>query len=70
MPVDIVENIRNINNLEVVYADISQDFITKLSSVSKVMLLSKIGDTNSETYKEIRSIVKKQNKEIVADVLV
>ena len=70
MPQELLNNLQNINNTEIIYADISHEFINKLAKFNKIILFSKIGETNSDAYKEIRNIIKKQNKEIVADVLI
>lgn len=70
LPQNIINTLHSISNCEVTYADISEEFITKVSGSEKIIFISKIFTTGAETYKKIKNIVQKQQKEIVYDVLV
>ncbi len=67
---DFKEKIKEIKNAEVVYADLSNDFVNKLSEANEIMLISKIGETKSDVYKKIANVLKKQNKTLLYDVLI
>ena len=66
---EFLGKIKEIKNAEVIYADLSSDFVDKLSQADEIMLISKIGETNTDVYKKISNIIKKQKKTLLYDVL-
>ena len=69
LPQDIVTGIKSFPDTELVYPDLSVEFVNKIASVDNVVLISKIQSTSSESYKQIKNIIKKQQKEIIHDIL-
>ena len=69
LPQDLILNLKSLPNTELIYADLSEDFVNKIASADNVVLISKIQSTSSESYKQIKNIIKKQQKEIIYDIL-
>ena len=65
----LLSDLQKIPNSELIYADITSEFVDKIASAENIMLISNIGVTSSVSYKQIKDIVKKQNKEIISDIL-
>ena len=65
-----LNELKSFSNLELIYADLTEDFVKKIAETDKIMLVSKIQSTNADSYKQIRDIIKTQNKNIIFDVLV
>lgn len=70
LPQDIINKIQGISNAEFCYADITDDFMDKIIKAEQIMIISKIQLTSRDSYKKIRSLIKKQNKTIAYDILV
>ena len=67
---DIIDKIRSISNADIVYTDLTDEFIDKISENSQIIMVSKIQDTNTDTYKKVKNLIIKQNKNITCDILV
>ena len=67
---NIIDKIRSISNADIVYADLTDEFIDKISENSHIIMVSKIQDTNTDTYKKVKNLIIKQNKNITCDILV
>ena len=70
LPNSLTSRLQNISNVNVAYYNETKDFIDKISAADKIVLFSKIGITNADSYKIVREVVKNQQKEIVYDVLI
>ncbi len=70
LPNEVLDGFKGLSNLEIVYPNMSAEFIGKISSAEKVVLMSKVGATSSDAYKTIRKIIQNQKKEIAYDVVV
>ena len=62
-------DILNHPNIDIVNANMSNEFIEKISKADIIMLVSEIFSTGAINYKIIREILQKQNKNIIYDVL-
>jgi capsular polysaccharide biosynthesis protein len=69
LPNGILNKFKALSNCDVMYPDLSKEFIEKISSSDKIILVSQISKTRAETYKNMREIIKNQNKNIIFDVL-
>ena len=70
LPNEIVATLQTIPNAFVVYNSNNDDFIDNISVAEKIVLISKLDITDSDTYKTIRMVIKNQQKEIISDVLI
>lgn len=60
----------NFNKYHIIQAGISNEFINSIKNFNKFLLFSKIAQTDSTLYKQVNSILKNLNKEVISDVLV
>lgn len=60
----------NFNKYPIIQADISNEFINSVKNFNKFLLFSEIGHTDSTLYKQVNSILKNLNKEVIKDVLI
>ena len=70
LSMDIINSIRAISNADIVYADLTDEFIDTVSATDKIIMISKIQDTNIDIYKKIKNFIVKQNKKIICDILI
>ena len=70
LPNEVITALQNIPNATVVYCNNNYDFIDSISAADKIVLISKIFITDSDTYKTIKNIIKNQQKEVIYDILV
>ena len=61
---------QNLGKYPVITAEISEEFVTAWAKVQNVILFEKINQTDSKFYKQIKSILKDMNKNIIKEVLV
>lgn len=69
IPTAIIEQLKEFNNLRLIYPELSNSFVNNLQSVSDVVLFSSISKTDSKKYKQIRKILADINKSVLVDVL-
>lgn len=62
--------LKGYNNLNLIKADVSGDFVNALNNVSDVILFVGISKTDSEMYKQTKQIIKDMNKNVITEVLV
>ena len=70
IPQSIMEKLLGFKNIKFVKAEISSDFVAQIMSMSDAILVAKINATDTKLYKQIKSILKDLNKNIVKEVLV
>ena len=66
---DILSSLKEFKNITVIKADITNEFVQYINKSEKVVLFSKIGQTNSKLYKQIRTILSNLEKDILKEVL-
>ena len=69
LPQSFVNSIQSLPNTDIAYYNQTKDFIDKVKNVDKVALISKLGITETESYKVVRDVVHNQNKEVIYDIL-
>ena len=70
LPKDVISSLQSIPNANIIFYDDIDNFINNISTADKFVLISKIGITDSESYKMVRKIIKNQGKDIICDVLI
>ena len=70
LPNKVIESLQNLPNASVAYYNNTRDYREKIKDADKIVIISKIGVTEASTYKALRKTLKKQQKEILYDVLV
>ena len=66
---DILSSLKEFKNITLIKADITNEFVQYVNKSEKVILFSKIGQTNSKLYKQIRTILSNLEKDILKEVL-
>ncbi|MBQ7764181.1 hypothetical protein IJ384_02300 [bacterium] len=67
---NVVERLKEFNNLNLVQADISNDFVRNIENSNDVVIFAKVNQTDAELYKQIRQMLKEMNKNILREVLI
>ena len=70
IPNNILSQFANIKNINFVKADISNEFVNNINSSDKLILIVSIGKTNSKLYKQIKSMLNKKNKKVIAEAII
>lgn len=70
LPINMTNSLQGIPNVNIVNYNGTRDYIDKIAASDKIILTSKIGVTDAESYKSVREIIKNQQKDIISDVLV
>lgn len=70
MPIDMVEKFKTFNNVSMIQAGISERFSSAIQNTEAVIMFSKIGKTNSDDYRIIKSMIKDMDKKIMYEVLI
>ena len=66
----VIDNLQKFKNINFVKADITDEFELGVEDTKKVIIIAKIGQTDSKLYKKVKNLLEKMNKTIVAEVLV
>ena len=70
LSVEILSSLKEFKNITVIKADITNEFVQHVNKSEKVVLFSKIGQTSSKLYKQIRTILTDMKKNILLDCLI
>ena len=70
LPQKFILNLQQLPNAEVTYSDLSTEFTNKVAKSEYIIIVSKIRHTSTEHYKLTKSIINKQRKDIVCDILI
>lgn len=63
-------DIKGFNNIQLLEADISSNFINSISATDAVILFAQVGQTNSKLYKQTKSLLNDIKKLVIKEVLV
>lgn len=69
LPNAITTVLQNASNTSIAYYDGTNSYISKTLNAEKVILISKIGVTETDSYKMVRETIQEQQKELIYDVL-
>lgn len=70
IPNNVLVNLENVRNINIVNADISNEFVNSIGVADKLVLLASVGKTNSKFYKQIKSMLDEMHKNIIAEALI
>ena len=70
LPGDFLNSLQNIPNCGVTYYNDNDDFVDKIAIADKIVLISKVGITDTYSYKIVRKAINNQQKEIITDILI
>ena len=70
LSVEILSSLKEFKNITVIKADITNEFVQYINKSEKVVLFSKIGQTSSKLYKQIKTILTDMKKNILLDCLI
>lgn len=70
IPNNILSKFENIRNINFVKADISNEFVNSIAASDKVILIVSVGKTNSKFYKQIKSMLREMNKNIISEAII
>lgn len=66
---DVLSKLRNFQNITVVNAEFTANLIDRIKFSDQIMTFAKIGETDAELYKQIKSVIENLNKEILFEIL-
>lgn len=69
IPQELVDNLSSFRNVNLISADISNEFVLNLRNIDDVVLFEKIGVTNSKFYRQIKNMLSEMNKKITLECL-
>ena len=70
LPNGFIEKLKEFNNINLVQADISNDFVKGIENSSEVIIFATVNKTNAELYKQVKQMLKEMNKDILREVLI
>ena len=69
LPMTFINRLQTVPNVNIAYYNDTREYIDKISAADKIVLISKIDVTDAEVYKEVREVIKDQQKDIIFDAL-
>ncbi len=70
LPISLANNLQNLPNVSIAYYNGTRDYIDKISASEKVILVSKINVTDTDSYKSARDVIKNKQKDIACDIVI
>ena len=70
IPQNIVSDLQAFKNVNLIRADISNEFVKDIKSSQEIVLFASVGKTNSKLYKQIKMMLSEMNKQIAQEVLI
>jgi capsular polysaccharide biosynthesis protein len=70
LPTSLLDKLKDYKNLNMVQADISNDFVKGVEKASEVVLFASVNKTDAELYKQVKQMINEMNKNILREVLV
>ncbi len=67
---NIYTQLKEFKNISMVKCDISNEFVNAVENADEIMSVARIGETDSELYKEVRAMLGEINKNITKEILV
>ncbi len=67
---NIYTQLKEFKNISMIKGDVSSEFISVAKNVDEIMAVVKIGNTDSELYKEVKAMLGEINKNITKEILV
>ena len=70
IPQDTVEQLREFKNVNLVKADITEEFVQNIKNSEEIVIFATVGKTSSKLYKQIKTMLSEMNKKISQEVLI
>ena len=70
LPASLLDKLKDYKNLNMVQADISNDFVKGVEKASEVVLFASVNKTDAGLYKQVKQMINEMNKNILREVLV
>ena len=70
LPASLLDKLKDYKNLNMVQADISNNFVNGVEKASDVVLFASVNKTDAELYKQVKQMINEMNKNILREVLV
>ena len=70
LPNSFIEKLKEFHNINLVQADISNDFVKGIENSSEVIIFATVNKTNAELYKQVKQMLEEMNKDILREVLI
>ena len=65
----IIGTLKEFSNINMVCGDISKEFVDTISNSSEIILFAQINKTDAKLYKQVKTMIKDVNKNILSEVL-
>lgn len=69
IPENIMPQLQAFRNVQLIKADISNEFVERIKNSDEVIMFAEVGKTNSKLYKQIKTMLLDMNKKVVQEVL-
>ena len=70
IPNTMLTSFQNLPNVNIAFYNGTSDFLSQANSADKIVLISKVGSTNADSYKTVKNALKNKQKEVVYDILI
>ena len=70
LPSTMQTSLQNLPNVSIIFYNGTSDFLSKVSMADKIVLISKIGITDTDSYRTVKNALKNKQKEIIYDILI
>ena len=70
LPGTMITSLQSLPNVNIAFYNGTSEFLSKANAADKIVLISKIGITDSDSYKTVKNALKYKQKEIVYDILI
>ena len=69
VPSVITNSLQNVSNTDIIYFNGTRNYIDKINTNDKIILLSKLDITDAASYKFVRETIKNQQRDLIYDIL-
>lgn len=70
VPSVIINSLQNVSNIDVTYYNGTRDYMDKINTSDKIILLEKLDITDAASYRFVRETIKNQQKDVIYDILI
>lgn len=70
IPRKVLESLKDFSNLNMIRGDISKEFVSGIQNSGDVIIFATVNKTDAKLYKQVKTMIKEMNKNILNEVLV
>ena len=70
IPRKVLESLKDFSNLNMIRGDISKEFVNGIQNSGDVIIFATVNKTDAKLYKQVKTMIKEMNKNILNEVLV